>query len=89
MAIRVQHSWLENGGPGLKMYFLLKIGDIPASYVSLREGNLVFSKLWNWYLNVCFRRQAYEAYVHDAKNEHEKAKDERNPRPTAKLINTL
>ena len=28
---------MENG-PGLKMYFLLKNGDIPASYVSLPEG---------------------------------------------------
>ena len=34
----IKHSWLENG-PGLKMYFLLKVGDIPASYVSLPEGN--------------------------------------------------
>ena len=29
---------MENG-PGLKMYLLLKMGDFPASYVSLPEGN--------------------------------------------------
>ena len=30
---------MENG-PGLKMYFLFKNGDIPASYVRLPEGSL-------------------------------------------------
>ena len=48
--------WLHSGnltlqwknGPGLKMYFLFKNGDIPASYVNLAEGIHKWSCVWFW-----------------------------------------
>ena len=39
VTFRLHPGKLLENGPGLKMCFLLKNGDIPASYVSVPEGN--------------------------------------------------